>query len=310
MEDASQPAQHRTGLPVGWTSALLAIFVAVTRGGNQVAIKIALVAMAPLWTAFWRMFVSCLTIFVWSRIQGIRLWPEQQEWRHLSLLSFVFFIQIAMLHTGADWTSPAYATALINAAPIFANLISPYFVPEDRLTWPRVAGLAIAFSGACGVLLGRPDTEIATRPLLGNALITVSGCLVGARSVYVQRIVQKMPSSRAIFWQIALALPGFALGAVWLPDAVERAPLSWAPVLAIAYQGVFVGGIALIIWVYLLKRHTPGSITAFSFATPIAGLLLAAWLFGERLGARLLLGLLAVLIGIALISRAPQRKPL
>lgn len=295
---------------MGWLSAALAVFVAVTRGGNQVAIKLALLAMAPLWTAFWRMSVSCLTIFVWSRIQGVRLWPERHEWRHLSLLSLVFLVQIAMLHVGADWTSPAYATALINTAPIFANLIAPYFVPEDRLTPMRVAGLGIAFGGACGVLLGRPDATIASSPLIGNVLITISGCLVGARSVYVQRIVQKMPSSRAIFWQIALALPGFALGAMWIPDPVEREPLSLAPVLAIVYQGVFVGGIALILWVYLLKRHTPGSITAFSFATPIAGLAAAALFFGERLGLRLLFGLLAVLVGIALISRTPSRKQL
>jgi len=310
MADGTAPEQRVTGLPVGILSAALAVFVAVTRGGNQVAIKLALVSMAPLWTAFWRMLVSCLTIFVWSRMRGVRLWPERAEWRHLSLLSLVFFIQIAMLHTGADWTSPAYATALINTAPIFANLISPYFVPEDRLTLQRVAGLAIAFGGACGVLLGRPDMEIASSPLVGNVLITVSGCLVGARSVYVQRIVQRMPSSRAIFWQIALALPGFALGAVWIPDPVQRAPLSLAPVLAIVYQGVFVGGIALIVWVYLLKRHTPGSITAFSFATPIAGLAAAALFFGERLGPRLIFGLLAVLVGIALVSRTPQPKQL
>ena len=306
MAETTESEGHRTGLPVGVLSAVLAVLVSVTRGGNQVAIKVALLAMAPLWTAFWRMFVSCLTIFVWSRIQGIRLWPERHEWRHLCLLSFVFFIQIAMLHTGADWTSPAYATALINTAPIFANLISPYFVPQDRLTWTRVAGLAIAFGGACGVLLGRPEMDIAPRPLLGNTLITISGCLVGARSVYVQRIVQRMPSSRAIFWQIAMALPGFAMGAVWIDDPVQRAPLSWQPVLAIVYQGVFVGGIALIVWVYLLKRHTPGSITAFSFATPIAGLVAAALMFEETLGPRLMLGLLAVLVGIALVSRTPR----
>ncbi len=303
MTESNRPAQPQSGLPVGPLSALLAVLVAVVRGGNQVAIKIALLSMAPLWTAFWRMFVSCLTIFFWSRIRGVRLWPEPGEWRHLRLLALLFLVQIAMLHSGADWTSPGYATALINTAPIFANLISPYFVPQDRLTLTRVAGLAIAFGGACGVLLGRPEMAMAPRPLPGNVLITISGCLVGARSVYVQRIVQNMPSSRAIFWQIALALPGFALGALLIHDPVERAPLSWAPVAAIVYQGVFVGGGALILWVYLLKRHTPGSITAFSFATPIAGLALAALLFDEKLGVRLLLGLLAVLVGIAQVAR-------
>ena len=266
--------------PLSWRSAATAFTVGAVRGGNQVAIKLALLSFAPLWTAFGRMAVSVATIFALSRWDRITLRPESHERRPLILLSLIFTVQISMLHWGADLTSPAYAVVLVNTNPIFANLISHFFVPEDRLSGRRVFGLALAFAGVSGVFLGQPDAGLAPNPLLGNALMVLSGLMVGARTVYIQRIVQRMPTARAVFWQMLLSLPCFALAASITPDRIERMDVQWESLAAITYQGLIVGGVALIAWVRLLKRHTPGTISVFSFVTPMAGLVLAALLFG------------------------------
>src|SRR5690606_34870422 len=57
-----------SGQPIGWKSALIALAVGVVRGGNQVAIKFALTAFSPLWSAFARMAVSMATISFWAAI--------------------------------------------------------------------------------------------------------------------------------------------------------------------------------------------------------------------------------------------------
>ena len=213
-------------------------------------------------------------------------------------------VQIGMLHWGADLTSPAYAVILINTNPIFANVIAHFFVPEDRLSLSRVLGLGIAFSGVCAVMFGRPHTELAPNPLLGNGLMVLSGALVGARTVYIQRVVQRMPTARAIFWQMVISLPCFAAGAWLAGDRVARGSINFPAVTAIVYQGLIVGGVAILIWVKLLKKHTPGAISVFSFVTPPAGLVLASIFFGEELTPRLFIGLAAVLGGIALVTGA------
>jgi drug/metabolite transporter (DMT)-like permease len=199
---------------------------------------------------------------------------------------------------------------LINTNPLFANLIAHFVVPEDRLSPQRALGLGIAFCGVCGVFLGRPDPGLAPNPLLGNLLIALSGAMVAGRTVYIQRLVQQMDPAKALFWQMAASTPLFAVGAWALGDSTVREPLSWKPVAAVGYQGVFVSGLALILWVHLLKRHTPGGVSVFSFATPIAGLLLSAWMFDEALTPRLMLGLAAVLTGVALAAGSgPAQRP-
>jgi len=295
-------ARPRSGEPIGWRSALAAAAVATSRGGNQVAIKFTLEALSPLWAAFARMLVSSGTVLAWAALGKRSLVPAAEERRPLLTLAAIFTTQIAMLNYGADLTSPALAVILINTNPLFANLMAHFVVPEDRLSRRRILGLVVAFAGICAVFLGRPDARIAPNPLLGNTLVVVSASLVAARTVYIQRVVQKTEPARALFWQMGLSVPAFA-AAAWLAGERElRAPLEGAPVVALLYQGLIVGGLALIVWILLLKRHSPGSVSVFSFATPIAGVFLSAWLYGEELTERLFVGLFAVLGGVWLVT--------
>lgn len=293
-----------TPRPLRWPTALLALAVGVSRGGNQVAIKFALTALTPLWSAFARMAVSVAAVGALSGATRVGLGIEAHERRPLLLLASLFAIQISMLHIGADWTSPAYAVVLINTNPIFANLIAHFFVAEDRLSVARLAGLGLAFGGVCAVFLGRPDAALAPYPLAGNLLITASASLVGARTVYIQHIVQRMEPAKAVLWQMLLALPCFALGGWIVGGSETRLALSWEPLLAIGYQGLIVGGLALVLWVRLLRDYSPGRISVFSFSTPMAGVVLSALFFGEEISERLLLGLAAVLAGIWLVARS------
>jgi len=295
---------------IGWRSAVLAMAVSLLRGGNQVSLKLALTALTPLWTAFARMVVSAAAVGAWGRFRGIRLTPRRQEWRSLGNLTLLFLIQIGLLHYGADLTSPAYAVVLMNSNPIWANFIAHFVVPEDRLSAVRLAGLGLAFGGICGVFVGRPDAALAPNPTVGNSLVLAAAVTAAVRTVYTQRLVQWVEPSKTVFWQTTLSLPFFLLGASF-ESTEHRLPLTWVPISGVLYQGLAVGAAGLLLWAYLLKKHSPGGLSVFSFAVPIFGMLLSAWLLSERLTPRLFLGVAAVLSGIYLATRsaAPPAAP-
>ncbi len=292
--------------PIGWTTALIALGVCFLRGGNQVALKFGLTGFSPFESAFLRMFIGAAAVGAWALFQRAELRMRPDERRPLLQLTLLFLVQISVLHIGADYTSPAYAVILINANPIFANLIAHFVVPEDRLTGVRVFGLACAFAGVVFVSLGRPDLAIARDPVWGNIAVLVSAVLVAARLVYTQRLVQRIEPTKLVFWQMVLALPGFA-AASWLMPGGLRADVTWQAVVGVTYQGAVVSGLTFMAWAILLQRHSPGSLSVFSFTVPIFGVLLSGWLFEEVLTARLLLGVLAVTGGIALATQAGRR---
>lgn len=289
--------------PIGWRSAVLALFACLLRGGNLVALKFALTAFAPFWTAFLRMAIGLAAIGTWAKLTRAPLMPAGEHWRPLAGLSALMAVQVSFVHFGADWTSPAYATVLLNSNPLFTNLIAHFVVADDRLTWTRAGGMVLAFSGICGVFFGQPEQRLAASPALGNLIVTTAAATMAIRTVYTQRVVQTLPPIQAVFWQMTFLAPCYLLAALVTP-AGEREPISWTPVAAIVYQGLAVNALNFLMWTTLLRKHAPGSLTLFSFTTPIFGVLLSALLFSEAVSARLIYGMAAVTLGIALAHRA------
>ena len=271
----------------------------------MVAMKLSLTAFTPLWTAFGRISLGAATVGLWACQRPVPLRPQSHEWRSLGIVTAMFTVQIAMLNYGVDLTSPAYSVVLINSNPIFANLIAHFFVPADRLSFSRLLGLAIAFGGICIVFLGTPEPRLAPNPLAGNLIIVATSVLVAARTVYAQRVLQWIEPGRFAFWQMLLSLPFFAGGAL-VAGSEQRLPVTWEPLAALAYQGVVVAGVCFTVWGYLLRKHSPGSLTVFSFTVPIFGVILSAWLFAEPLTPDLLVGVAAVAGGIWLVARTPK----
>ena len=57
---------------------------------------------------------------------------------------------------------------------------------------------------------------------------------------------------------------------------------------------------------HLMKRYTPSVMMSFNFVSPVAGVLFAAWLLGDRVGPLLLAGLALVAAGLYLVASKPR----
>lgn len=300
--------------PIGFSSTLLAIVVSVLWAGNVVSIRIGVDSVPPIWSAFWRMSLGVVFVALWAWRQGVPIRPTRKEYLPLAILGVLFTVQIALLNSATEMTSPAYGVVILNAYPIFVNLAGhfaasrwPGKVSEERLTPVRSAGLALALGGVALLALTRPDKALAAKPFLGNTLMVISAVLLGVRQVYTRWLVQGIDPARSIVWQMALSVPLFLLVA-----AVKEPPVlghvTWQAVAAIAYQGIVVAGICFIVWAELLKKHSSGTLTMFSFIVPIGGIALSAWLFHERLQASLAWGTLLVLAGVFIVLRLGQSE--
>lgn len=287
-------------------SALAAVAISILWGGNVIAMKLGLGTFPPFWSAFWRMLAAVAAVGLWAVVRKVAMAPPAGERRLILGLGVLFTVQITTLNFGVDLTSPAYSIVLLNAHPVFANLVGHFFVAEDRLSPVRVLGLATAFAGICFVFLGRPETTLASHPYLGNFVVVTSAFLLGSRTVYTQRLVQSIEPVRAVFWQMALSLPVFLAAGLILEPPLIR-PLAATAVLAILYQGVVIAGLCFIVWTVLLTRMSPGKLSMFSFISPVSGLFLSVLFFGEPITARLFAGLAAVAAGIWLVTRRPGR---
>jgi drug/metabolite transporter (DMT)-like permease len=68
--------------------------------------------------------------------------------------------------------------------------------------------------------------------------------------------------------------------------------------IAGVYLGIGGGALAFILWVMALQRATPTRVANTMTVNPIAAGLLAAWLVDEPITLNLIVGLMAVFVGI------------
>lgn len=285
-----------------WRAAAFAVLINLLWGGNVPAVKVGLVAIPPLWTGFWRFVLGAVCIAAWARWNGIPLRPSKEERVGLALLGALFTAQIGLMNVGIRFTTGAMAAVLIATNPLFAGMLAHVFVPGDRLSRLRAAGLAVAFAGICLIFLRNPNSALAEASTLGNAICLASAALLGGRLVFSSRLLQRIDSVRVMFWQMLFSLPCFALGG-WLTEQVRWEHLGWYPLAGIAYQGIVVAGFNFMGLAWLLRNYSPSVVTAFNFLAPVFGVLLSLLLLGEPIGWAVLAGGAAVGLGLFLIAR-------
>ncbi len=304
MTDAGAPFQK-----LGTKAALIALTMSAMWGLNIVGIKVALEAFPPVWSAFWRLLLGWPALWLWAYCGGVPLRLQAHERRPLAILGVFFGFQIILLNVSISLTSAAFAAVLLNAAPIFINIISHHFVPGDRLSPTRTTGLAVAFVGVAVVLLGKPDASLAAHPTLGNILATVTAVVIAGRMVYTQRLVQNIEPTKTIFWQIGFSLPVFLVCAS-IAEPLTVGPLTMRVIASWLYCSLLVVGVAFMLWVRLLQTHSPGLLSVFVFPTPIFGVLFSAVIYGETPPPELMVGVGAVALGTLLVTMEKRRENL
>lgn len=279
-----------------------AIFVNILWGANPVAVKFGLEAFPPLWSAFIRFAIGVLCIALWARTQKVALWPEKREWPSFVLLAVLFAVQITVMNIGFNMTTGAVASVLTATFPLFAAITAHYFMPGDRLSRTKVAGLACAFIGVAMIILRGLDSAALGWGGLGALVILVHAAMLGGRLIYTAKLVRGMEPIRVVLWQMILALPLFAAGALAF-ETVHWDKIGPAPIAGLIYQGVVIAGLGFMINAYLFRRYSPTLLVSFGFVSPIAGVLLSLWLLSESLNWAVAAGVLGVGLGLIIITR-------
>jgi drug/metabolite transporter (DMT)-like permease len=278
----------------------MALFLAMLWGGLAPTIKISLSGVPPLGVAWMRFGIGMVVIALWSGlVERVRLRPTRAEMPHLLAIGVLFTFQIATLNVGTRSTSAGHSSTLLSAYPLFVALLAHWLVPGDRLSPIKVMGMVAAFVGVAFVFAERGGSG---GDLRGDACVLVSAILLAGIVVYTKRLTAWISPYRVLLGQMVVGVPSFLAGSLlWEGQAAYR--FSWSVTLAILYQGLVVAAFCFVVWVHLIQRYSPSRVTAFSFSTPLFGVLLSALLLDEPVTPGLGIGVACVAVGIYLANR-------
>ena len=277
-------------LSIPLRAVLVSIVIHSLWGGNPVAVKFSLIAFPPLTTAFLRFAIGIACIALWARWRGVRLLPEKGEWRSLWIAALLFAVQITLMNIGFHHTSGAMGSVLIATNPLFAVMFAHFLVAGDRMTAVKALGLLVAMAGTSLALLGDADLATLDPVAAGNWIVLSSAVMLGFRLSLSARFVRRIDPTKVAMWQMVLSLPLFGAGALLLEEiAWDR--VGPGPIAGLLFQGAVIAGVGFTVSYHLMKRYTPSVMMSFNFISPIAGVVFAAWLLGDRIGPLLLAGM-------------------
>ncbi|MFA7434306.1 MAG: DMT family transporter [Gemmobacter sp.] len=284
--------------------AVVLIGFAFLFGANQVMIKVMNGGYQPVFAAGARSAIAALCILVWMWARGLspRVGPGVLP---VSLaLGLLFAAEFLCLFIALDLTTVVRATVVFYSMPVWLALAAHVFLPGERITPRKGAGLGLAFAGMALALADRGEGTGAslTGDLLGlGAAMSWAALALLARKAGEQGVGPQVQ----LFWMVAISAPVLLLASpLFGPLLRDPEPVHH---LMLGLQSIVVVAVGMLVWLAMLSIYPAAGVASFSFLSPLFGLGLGWAILGETVGPLLLIAGATVAAGILLIN-LPGRK--
>ncbi|MEI7445478.1 MAG: DMT family transporter [Burkholderiales bacterium] len=268
---------------------------------GQIAIKVGVAGISPLWQAGLRSLGAAVVIAAWMLARGIPLRPARGSGGWALAIGTVFAIEFVFLYIGLARTTASRGSVLLYTAPFFVAL-GGHRLLRDPLTPSRLAGLGLAFAGVAVALADHGD-GVSHGDAIGDLLCLAAGIAWAATTLIVKATpLRAEPPERTLFVQLAVSavlLLGVS-AAIGEPGVFAPTPIVWA---AFAWQVIAVASFSYLGWFVMVQRHSPAKVSAFTFLTPLFGVAFATVLLREAPTVSLLAAAALIAAGIWLVNR-------
>jgi drug/metabolite transporter (DMT)-like permease len=284
---------------------LLVLVFCLTWSSAFPAAKLALSVGPPLLFLGLRFSLAAMLLLGFAKLTGRFRAVSSVKVPWLALLA-LGVINMAG-YQGLAWlgmrnVSGGLATIIASLNPVLVSVLAVPLLGE-RMTWRKLAGVALGFAGAAFVVRNR--VMVTGEDPLGIATIGVGMVCMTLGTLLYKRIAPKVDLVVAVGAQqagagVTLLLVGALVGerfSDFRPSPLLFGTMAWF---------VFVLSIgAFLLWFYLLRRGTASAASSLHFLMPPLGLLMSWAALGEVLHPLDLLGVIPVALGIRLATTAP-----
>lgn len=274
-----------------------ALFVLLWSGGAIFA-RLGLEYASPFSFLVLRFALACLALALLAGHSGIWLPQAGLRWptARAGLLMIGGYSLCYMLALNEGVTPGVLATVL-GVQPILTLLLL-----ERRASPLRALGLLTALAGL--TLIVSDSLLNSTLPISG-VVLTLGALLCITLGTIAQKNLQQSPM-RALPLQYGLCLLASLL---LLPSQEWRVHYDVGLLLPLLWMGLVISVGAQLLLYRLIQAGNLVNVTSLFYLVPVTTAVLDYLLLGNQLSAHALVGMLAILLGLALVFRiAPQRE--
>jgi drug/metabolite transporter (DMT)-like permease len=292
MEAMNATARGSRQNLLGWLTFLTVSFV---WGSTFLAIAVALRSFTPWGVVGIRFGLASVLCLALGRLLREPL-PSRSAVPHLLVSGAVL---LGVCNTLVTWAelhiSSGLAAVLCALVPVFLGLLTLRTEPLGARGW---SGALLGFAGV--VVLMAPE-KAARASLAGSAAVVLSTALWAWATLYLKRKVAAGGALTNAGIQMSIAA-AIGVAAAPLTGGFHHSPVGRPSALAVLYLALVGSCLAFTAFGVLTRVWPPTRAGTYAYLNPLIAVLLGAALLGEPLTARLLLGMMMLLTGVALVQ--------
>ena len=273
-------------------------------GLNYIFVETGAKYSPPIWLSFLRAFsgfVGALILLFAFRTKGNLTLREKLAAFLIGIPGTGIFFSFWII--GEQTVPPGEASVLIYTFPIWTLFLSIPIL-GDRPSALKIGASLLGFAGVA--LVAGTGTAGFTGDLTAIVLLVVSGFSFAVDTVLFKRLFKGEQLLRANVWQLAGASVFLFIWALF-SEPIQQIEWTWQLASSIIWIGVLGTAVVYVLWFTLLSRYNAASFTAYAFLVVLVALVASYFIFGERIDGLQLVGVVALVASIYLVSRTSAK---
>lgn len=304
---SEQITNPSAGRPLSAGAVALMLMLCLSWGFNQIAVKLVLPDVPPMLQALTRSLGALPVLLIIGWWRGVKFFERDGTlWAGLTA-GVIFGVEFVLIYRGLLLTSASRAVVFLYTAPFFVALGSYLFLGE-RLRASQWSGLGLSFAGVA-LAIGVPQANVDGNVLLGDLLIVAGGALWASTTLLIKATaLLEAPAEKGMGYQVALSIPILAFAAWISGERITHVPSALSLSL-LAYQAFWVVGLTFLLWFALVKTYSASKLSAFTFITPLFGVVASYFIMHDTLTLAFGVAALLVIAGLYLVNRPEASGP-
>ena len=264
-------------------------------------IKIATYSFGPITIGFLRSFLGAIPVLILCFYKKIKIEAFSKDWKWFAIIGLInLVIPFILISYGVNFVQSNLAAILMSTTPLSSTVLAHFFLKGEKFNLLKTIGLLIGFSGIVflfsdNFLINENNFVAALLILLGSTCYVIGGVI----TLKISNKENENVTVSILIWATIILLP--------LVSFIEQ-PWQSTPrldsLISVIYLGFVSTGIAWLLRFRILVKNGLIFQSQVSYLIPIFGTILGYIFLDEIITLKVLVSLVAVVIGIYFVRKA------
>ena len=268
-------------------------------------IKIATYSYGPLTIAFLRIFFGSIPVIILCYFKKIKIEAFSKDWYWFASIGIInLVIPFFLIAYGVQKVQSNLAAILMASTPLSATLLAHFFTKNEKINLIKSLGILLGFSGIVflfsdDVLINKNNFMSAVSILCGSTFYVIGGLL----TLKISNKKNENVTASILIWGSLVLMPvAFIFEQPWnLSPRLDST-------ISLIYLGIFSTGVAWLLRFYILKHNGLVFQSQVAYLIPIFGVILGFLILNEAITSKVIISLIAVIIGIFIVKKGSKIK--